>query len=309
MKTSPVRPLAAAVSVLVVAFGAAGCVVSVDSSEYTAREEKRFEVRGEPEVRLVTFDGSVEIRSWDQQAVAVEIEKRGQDKEQAEAIEVRAEQSGDVIRIEVKKPAAGTRDLIGFKVSPSAKIIASVPRKSRIVARSGDGSMSVERIEGTIDIDTGDGSIRGFDLAGNIRIHTGDGSVKLEHVGGSIDVDTADGSVQLSGKLSSVKLRTGDGTVTVRAADGSSMADEWEIRTGDGGVRLEVPAEFAANIDASTGDGRVRLEGLSAAEPEAPSADRDEDERSRREMKVPIGGGGKLLRLRTGSGSISVKRL
>lgn len=308
MNRTAVRPSAVLIPLTAIVLSASGCMVTVDSAEFTVRQEKRFEVRGAPDVTLITFDGSMEIRSWDKPGVLVEIEKRGADQAQAEAIEVRAEQAGDVITLEVKKPSAAARNLIGFNVSPSAKIIASVPRKSRIVARSGDGSISVERIEGSVDIDTGDGSVRGYDLAGTIRVHTGDGTVRLEHVDGSVEVDSRDGSANLSGKLAAVKLITGDGTVSVRAEDGSVMSEEWELRTGDGPVRLEVPGDFAANLDASTGDGRVRVEGLAEAagstDSEAAAA-----ETSRRELRLAIGGGGKLLRLRSGSGSITVKKL
>lgn len=307
MNRQVLRPLAAPVA-LCATLVSAGCMVTVDSSEYTAREEKRFEVaRGVPELTLVTFDGSVEIRSWDQPAVQVEIEKRGPNKQAAEAIEVRAEQAGNVIRLEVKKPAGET---VGFlRQSPSAKLIALVPRRATVVARSGDGSIVVERVEGDLDLDTGDGSVRGYDLAGRVRIHTGDGSVRLEQIAGTLDVDTGDGTVNVAGKLQGVKVVTGDGTIVVRAEEGSAMADAWEVRTGDGGVRLELPAGFAANLDASTADGRVRLEGVDAATSEAEPADEHGEERARREVKRALGGGGKNLRLRSGSGTITVTGL
>jgi DUF4097 and DUF4098 domain-containing protein YvlB len=304
MNRQGLRPLVLAVT-FAASVASAGCVVTVDSSEYTAREEKRFEVRGEaPEVTLVTFDGSMEIRSWDQAVVQVEVEKRGPNKEVAEAIKVTAEQTGNTIRLEVKRP---TGEVAGFlRQSPSARIVALVPRKTKVAAQSGDGSITVERIEGDVDVDTGDGSVRGYSLAGNLRVHTGDGSVRLENVDGSIVVDTADGTVAIDGRLRALKVVTGDGTVSVRADEGSVMADAWEIRTGDGGVRLELPADFAADLDASTADGRVRLRGLEGEpEPDEPRHDPDE-ERARRDVKRSLGGGGKLLRVRSGSGSITV---
>ena len=308
MNRQVLRPLAVPAA-LCMSLVSAGCMVTVDSSEYTAREEKRFEVaRGVPELTLVTFDGSVEVRSWDQPAVQVEIEKRGPNQQVAEAIEVRAVQSGNVIRLEVKKPAGETAGFL--HQSPSAKLVALVPRQAKVTARSGDGSITVERVEGDLDLDTGDGSIRGYDLAGSVRIHTGDGSVRLEQVNGSIDVDTGDGTVSLAGRLQAIKVATGDGTVVVRAEEGSAMAAPWEVRTGDGGVRLEVPSGFAANLDASTADGRVRVEGVEAApEPEAQPAGEGGEEGERREVKRTLGGGGKTLRLRSGSGTITVAAL
>jgi DUF4097 and DUF4098 domain-containing protein YvlB len=304
MNRQVLRPLAVPFALLA-SLVSAGCMVSVDSSEYTAREEKRFDItRGTAEVTLVTFDGSVEVRSWDQAAVQVEIEKRGPNRQVAESIEVRAEQAGSVIRLEVKKPTGETAGFL--RQSPSAKLVALVPRQAKVVVRSGDGSITVERVEGDLDLDTSDGSIRGYDLAGRVRIHTGDGSVRLEQVRGSLDVDTGDGTVSIAGRLEGVKVVTGDGTVVVRAEEGSAMADQWEIRTGDGGVRLELPAAFAANLDASTADGRVRLGGMEGVSPEAEPAGEHEDERSRRELRRALGGGGKLLRLRSGSGTITV---
>lgn len=280
----------------------AACVVSVDAGRYSGREEKQWKVSGTPDVTLITFDGSVEVRSWDKAEVRVEIEKQAPDKAAAEKIHVAAEQSGNSITVEARKPPA-VESLFGLKVSPSAKIIATVPRHCNLIVRSGDGAISVERIEGRLELNTGDGGMIGQELSGTLRAHTGDGSIRFQDIQGAVDIDTGDGGGELSGKFTSVRLRTGDGTLTVRAEDGSAMTDDWEIRTGDGGVRLELPEGFAANLDATTADGRVSLEGF--GEP-APAAGQDED--SHHSLKRALGGGGKLLRLRTGSGGISVRK-
>ena len=60
-------------------FGAAsvGCNVTVDSHSEVQREEKRFTVTGTPDLRLTTFDGSIQIQSWDKPDVLVEIESSG----------------------------------------------------------------------------------------------------------------------------------------------------------------------------------------------------------------------------------------
>ncbi|RPJ69003.1 MAG: hypothetical protein EHM24_19865 [Acidobacteria bacterium] len=278
------------------------CMISVDAGDFTVREEKQFSVTGTPELTLITFDGSMEIRSWDRPTVLVEIEKRANDKATADSMEVRAEQSGNVIRLEVKKPATTASSRFGM-TARSARIVATVPKTCNLVARTGDGAISVERLDGKIDLDTGDGSVRAYSVAGWLRAHTGDGSMKLEHVDGTVDLDSGDGSASVSGKLAGLKLHTGDGTVVVRAEDGSAMTEDWEIRTGDGGVRLELPDAFDASLDASTGDGRVRLEGLEPAP--APS----DGESARRSLRQQLGSGGKQLRVRSGSGSITIRRL
>jgi hypothetical protein len=292
------RCLAVAAAVLLTA----GCDITVDAGPYSAHEEKRFQVSGTPNVSLNTFDGSLEVRSWDRDEVLIEVEKRGADKTQAEAIQVRAEQSGNTITIEVKRPE-GRQQAFGFKVSPSARIVASVPRHCNLVARSGDGSIGVERVTGNIELRTGDGGVRGVDLAGALFVHTGDGSLRFEDVEGTVDLESGDGGARLTGKLQAVRLRTGDGSVAVRADEGSAMAGEWEIRTGDGGMRLELPAGFSANLDASTGDGIVRVRGF--GEPD--QAGKAHEGRST--VRLPLNAGGKVIRLRSDSGTITIKTL
>jgi len=281
---------------------AAGCEITVNSGPYSVHEEKRFQVSGPPNLSLTTFDGSVEVRSWDRDEVLIEVEKRGPDKPTAEAVQVRVEQSGDTITIEVKKPG-GDQPTFGFKVSPSARIVASVPRKCNLTARSGDGSIRVERVTGKIDLRTGDGGVRGIDLAGTLVVHTGDGTLRFDDVDGDVDLESGDGGARLTGKLQAVRLRTGDGSVEVRADQGSAMAGDWEIRTGDGGMRVELPANFSANLDASTSDGVVRVRGFGGAE--TPTKDRERHST----VQCPLNAGGKLLRLRSDSGTITVRPL
>lgn len=304
--TSPLVRLLPSTSIVVLALAGAGCVVSVDAGQYTTREEKTWKVTAPAEVSLITFDGSIEIRSWDRPEVRVEIERRAADKELADKIEVVASQSGDVITVEAKRPAR-VESLFGLKVWPSARIVATLPARCNIVARSGDGSISVDRIEGRIELNTGDGSLRGSGLVGSLRAHTGDGSVSFSDLEGSADIDTGDGSGELAGRLAVVRLRTGDGSITVRAEDGSRMTGDWEIRTGDGSIRVELPEAFSASLDATTGDGRVSVRGFGNAG--APPARTDDSEEGRASVRLPLAGGGKLLRLRTGSGGIRVTPL
>jgi len=298
-----VAPRSTAIAaVILLAAAASACEITVDAGPYVAHEEKRFRVSGTPSLSLDTFDGSLEVRSWDRDEILIEIEKRGPDKAQAEAIQVRAEQVGNTITIDVKRPN-GRRQGFAFKVSPTARIIASVPQRCNLLARSGDGGIRVERVAGKIELRTGDGGVRGVDLSGTLLAHTGAGSMRFDDVEGTVDLESGDGGARVTGRLQVVRLRTGDGSVTVRADEGSAMAGEWEIRTGDGGLRLELPAAFSANLDASTGDGVVRFSGF--GEPAEPSA----QERRRSAVQRQLNEGGKILRLRSDSGTITIKPL
>jgi hypothetical protein len=290
------------VPVLVLGLGlvpSAGCVVTVDSHSEIVREEKRFTVDGIADVRVATFDGSIQIQSWDKPDVLIEVEKRGPNKAAVESLQVVVEQKGNVIDLEVKRPRRETFSGMGFRQAPYARLVVSVPRTTNVRARSGDGSIKIERVTGRIELRTGDGSIRASEVAGDLNFDTGDGSVVVEGAEGQIVVDTGDGSVSVSGSLGALKLHTGDGSVVYRAAPGTSMTDQWDITTGDGSVTLYLPADLGAELDAHTGDGRITND-LSVEKAGT-------DEKTRRTLRGRIGSGGKLLRVRTGDGAIRLK--
>jgi DUF4097 and DUF4098 domain-containing protein YvlB len=288
-------------SMMLAATSASGCVVSVDSQGQIVREEKRFNIKGIPELHLSTFDGSIELRSSDQPEVVIEIEKRGATKEDVEALQVTSTQDGNRIELEVKRPRTETLSGFGFHRSSSARLIVSVPNRADITARTGDGSIRVDGVHGKINLHTGDGSIRAANVNGDLRMHTGDGSITVEGGEGTLDLDTGDGGVDVTGKLTAVKMHTGDGSITYRAEPGTVMSDGWEITTGDGGVSLYLPSDFAADVDARTGDGSIANDLTVNAEAEN---DRSENRRS---LRGRLGSGGKLLRIRTGDGSIRLR--
>jgi DUF4097 and DUF4098 domain-containing protein YvlB len=273
----------------------------VDSQGHINREEKRFTVSGTPELHLTTYDGTIEIHSGDDaKTVIVEIEKRGPTQEALQSVRVETKQDGNRIDVEVKKPEHEVIFLGIGHMTPSAKLIVTMPREGNITAKSGDGSMRIDRVRGRLDLRTGDGSVHGTEIAGQISVSTGDGSVTLDSTEGDLDVDTGDGSVRVEGKLTGVKLHTGDGSVTLRADSGSVMKDDWSITTGDGGVNVSVPSDFSAEVDAHSSGGSVRSE----FRIDKGSEDGDGE---RRALRGKIGQGGKTLKIRTGDGSIRLK--
>jgi DUF4097 and DUF4098 domain-containing protein YvlB len=179
--------------------------------------------------------------------------------------------------------------------------VVSVPAKSTVAARSGDGSIKVRRVSGKIDLDTGDGSVRAEDVAGTLVVRTGDGDVYGRKVDGQAEIHTADGTVSLDGVLTAVKIETRDGGIDLTARPGSRTDGDWDVTTGDGNLQVEVPKGFGAEVDARTGDGRIRIDSLT----DAPDSKKDDEQREA--VAGTLGGGGRALRLRTSSGSITVK--
>jgi hypothetical protein len=123
MRVAPAASLTAAV------LAVSSCSINVDHEGYIEREEKRFPATSMVSLHLYTFDGSIEVRSWDKPEVLVEVEKRGEDKEAVAKIQVLSERNGERIQVEARHPA-GRTTWVGFGShrAPSARLIATLPR-------------------------------------------------------------------------------------------------------------------------------------------------------------------------------------
>ncbi len=300
LSTGTFCPLTAAGLAAVLTVGCGDIIIGADLGKYVEREEKHFPTSGKADVTLATFDGSIEVRPWDKPEVQVIIEKRARDKAAVDEIDIRSEQNGDHIVVEVKARKNDHRGMnFGWNLSRSAKLIVSMPASADLSARSGDGSIDVERIVGRVEMHSGDGSIRARNVGGDVTAHSGDGSIRVDGANGALNVDTGDGSIVLAGKLSSVRARSGDGSVTVRAETGSTSSADWDISTGDGSVILELPDEFGAELDAHTGSGGIRMHDITVSNVSG--------EIRRNTVRGRIGSGGRMVRVRTGDGTITLK--
>jgi DUF4097 and DUF4098 domain-containing protein YvlB len=295
---TPIRLQLVGAAVAAVVIAGPACLQITGLAQFVDREEKRFTVSGKPSVSVSTFDGSIDIRASDRQEVLVTIERHASSKEEADRMEIHADQSGDRIVVDVRMPK--TAHVFGLNRSASARLIVTVPSSSDVEAHSGDGSIDIERVTGTLDLRSGDGAVDGRNLGGSVKVHTGDGSIKLVGVTGALDADTGDGSINAEGKFSSVRARSGDGSVTIRAAAGSTASDEWTISTGDGSVLLEVPEGFGGELDAHTGDGGIDVRDIMVSNVTGRI--------SRDTVRGRLGNGGAAVKLRTGDGTITLRR-
>ncbi|HZT76157.1 MAG TPA: DUF4097 family beta strand repeat-containing protein [Vicinamibacterales bacterium] len=266
---------------LVLALAASSACIEINGADigrYVEREEKRFTVSGRPALSVSTFDGSIEVRPWDRADVEVVVEKHAGSKQSASTIDVDAQQNGNTIRVDVRVPALHA---FGFHMNRSAKLIVSVPAGTDLTARSGDGSIDIERINGAIDLHSGDGTIKGRSLGGDVVVTTGDGSVAID------------------GAFASLRAHTGDGSLRVTAAAGSHASKDWDLSTGDGSVSVTLPHGFDAEIDAHTGDGGITLHDVTLSDVTGRIG--------RNSVKGRLGAGGPTVRIRTGDGSITLR--
>ncbi len=283
-----------------------GCEVNLNSEGIVARETKKFTVSGPPELELATFDGAIEIHSWDRNEVEIEVEKRAMEQSLVDEIKIVAEQEGNRIVLKVAGPTRdGSRGIqIGVQFGPTARLRVALPRQAQVSARSDDGSISVEDVAGKVALNTHDGSIRATRVSGDVIVRSGDGAIRVDDVEGSLDLETDDGSISGEAKPTALRAHTGDGSIRLQVKADARMAADWDLQTSDGSVVLTLPSDFNAELDAESRDGSVRSTHPAVKQVEREGEDRDE---RRRSLRTTLGAGGKVLRVRTGDGSIRIE--
>lgn len=130
-----------------------------------------------------------------------------------------------------------------------------------------------------VKMDASNGSISVDGVRGMLHFHTLNGSVKLSRVGGAIAGSTTNGSV-------TVELE-GNGW------KGSGM----DVSTTNGSVRVNLPENFSANVEASTVNGSLRTDFPVTVSGEI-----------QKHLTFVLGSGGPSIKATTVNGSVHIGR-
>ena len=273
---------------------------------------KSYTVTGRANVRVDTNDGSVRVSTGDNKQVEFRVEYQGF--ELGKNLRIDSRQDGD--KVELTARITGHWGFSWGKNSRGLQIEVRMPRDADLQVETGDGSVQADSINGNVNIHTGDGSVKANSLngtidlhtndgsitvdslKGDIRLRTGDGSIEARDLDGKVEADSGDGHIRIVGRFDALSVKTGDGSVDTRVLPGSKMASSWSVRTGDGSVDIVLPADFQANIEATTGDGHISL-GIPVTV---------EGTFSKSEIRGKMNGGGQPLTIHTGDGSIRLSK-
>jgi DUF4097 and DUF4098 domain-containing protein YvlB len=244
---------------------------------------KTFELDGKADLRVETNDAKVQVEAWERKEIQARVVSEGVriglwGSSDSHQVRVRDFQSGNRVELEVRIPR--TNWVIGVNTR-STRIELKVPREASLDVHSGDGNLSVRGLEGDINLSTQDGDIDADSLRGDLQASTGDGHMRVQ------------------GRFGSLNLKTGDGSISAQISQGSEMASDWRVRSGDGNVELSLPEGFSADLDIHTGDGRITSD-----LPITLSGSLDHSS-----LRGKLNGGGPTLSVHTGDGSVHLKRL
>jgi len=277
-------------------------LASAGSAQTVETIEKSFAVQGTPRIVVTNEDGRTELRSHGESRVLVSVVKevlRARSDEDArrlaDRVEVRIGQEGDRIEVQTLYPENDWSFWGHAEVLVHIDILA--PAKSDLDVSTEDGRLTVSGFEGDLRLSTEDGDLSVSACSGVARVSAEDGDVNVRDFQGDVDAGIEDGDLKVEGKLGRLSADAEDGDVDVRLAEGSVMTADCRVEAADGGVRIQVPEGFAADLDVDTHDGSIDLDLPATAA-----------ELSEGKLTGSMNGGGHRLVIRTEDGSVRLSK-
>ncbi len=131
----------------------------------------------------------------------------------------------------------------------------------------------------------------------DLKLDTHNGGIEVADVIGRISVDATNGGVSLVGTGGAVTGGTQNGGLHVELTGSAWEGEQLDVRTTNGGVHLEIPADYAAHLETGTVNGGIEIDFPITIQ-----------RFSGRRITTDIGGGGNLVRVVTTNGGVTVRR-
>lgn len=202
------------------------------------------------------------------------------------------------MRLDVVIPASFTGDLAITSSSGSVNINADLSVQS-LYAHSSAGPVKARDVKasGSVELSSSAGSVTaGAIEASDANLHSSAGPIDVRTCKAtSIKLQSSAGGVSAGGLSGKVEASSSAGPVDVTMIDVTADAD---VSSSAGRVRVALPANAEADIEAWTSAGHVTISGLD-------SLARTTDKRERVEGK--LNGGGSRIRAHSSAGPVEIK--
>jgi hypothetical protein len=132
----------------------------------------------------------------------------------------------------------------------------------------------------------------------DLTLQTTNGGVNITGVNGAIVANTTNGGLKLSNLAGKVSAHTTNGGVKVELAGSTWQGEGFDVSTTNGGVNIDVPADYSARLEARTTNGGVRSDLPMTIQ----------GNHSGKRVNATLGKGGALVKVETTNGGISLNK-
>jgi DUF4097 and DUF4098 domain-containing protein YvlB len=253
-------------------------------------ESFRFDypVQTRDRLSVESRNGSVEILGWEEDRVEVAGEKYARDRDRLDQIRIDVRQTAG--RLDVRTIFPSGR---GWG-SGGARYRIRVPRRMVIDrVETSNGPLRLENVESSARLMTSNGPVRIINVEGDMDVRTSNGPIELTRFRGAVDLTSSNGPIRAEGVHGHGGARTSNGPIELEIT-GLEGVRGVRAETSNAPIRVELPADAGARIEASTSNAQITTDHTISP----PPSPRD------RSIEGIIGAGGPLIELRTSNAPI-----
>lgn len=264
-----------------------GCV-----SLHSIHEQRQLYIPHVPNAPLdiVTQNGSIEILQSDRRDVALIVDLHGHDHDRVSHAIIRADRlADDTLSVSVNWPG-------GFiKNDEGASFILDIPNAQGIEAHTSNGNIFITGLSGHANLTSSNGSVTVDRHDGSVFAQTGNGNITAEHISSDIELFTTNGSLVITDVFGTVWGETSNGNIYASTTDGNE--GPINLRTSNGRLDLDLGDGFMGILKAYNSNGKITVKDLDARLIQS----------SRNSTELQIGDSSEESRLETSNGSVRIR--
>ena len=262
-------------------------------------------------LRLDSFNGAVEISSWDKNTVDIDGTKYASTEYRLKEMKIEFLPSVNSINIHTAPP-------LDHRGNAGARFTIHVPKKTELASIvTSNGAIRVEGIEGAAHLRTSNGGVHVNGLVGPLEVQTSNGTVEVSDVTGDTTLRSSNGTIRADVRKGRFGATTSNGSITVHLME----ADSSPVRLESSNGHIELTMDAAREVRASTSNSSITVRlpadvgAIVSAHTSNSSISCDFDvsvhggQISKHRLEGTIGKGGPLLDLGTSNGSIKILRM
>jgi DUF4097 and DUF4098 domain-containing protein YvlB len=279
--------------------------------KFTRDFHYNYPMNAKASLNLETFNGSIDIASWDQNTIDINGTKYGPTQADADDLQVNISHTADEVTIRVIRPAErrnnlGARFTIRLprtvhldRITSSNGSIHTMDGLGPARFKSSNGAIKVEGLRGDLDAATSNSAIELMDVEGNVTAHTSNGRVRADRLLGTLDATTSNGAIQavIEGADRPVRVETSNGVIDLTLP--RHYDRDLKAGTSNSSITVHLPSDANAHVVAQTSNSSI-------------ASDFDmtmRGEFSKNRLDAMIGSGGPLIDLHTSNGHIKLARM
>ena len=131
----------------------------------------------------------------------------------------------------------------------------------------------------------------------NLSLRTSNGGIVIRDLESKVQFRTSNGGVKLIGLSGDVRGQTTNGGVDIDLDGTAWIGDGLDVETSNGGVKIAVPENYSARLEAHTDNGGFHFDYPATFQG-----------RAGRDVNLQLGSGGAPIKVRTSNGGVRVTR-